>query len=69
MFLKYFLLSILIYREDVEPIGDGPQFDPNGRADIQTNSHNNELRYSITAEDFVREKHNGSISITTTERP
>lgn len=53
-----------VVREDVQPIGDGPQFDPNGTAEIQTNSHNNNLRYSITADDFVREKHNRSIATT-----
>lgn len=45
-------------REEIEPIGngEGPQYNPNGTADVTADLHNNHLSYSITAEDFVREK-------------
>lgn len=46
----------LICREEVEPIGDGPQFNPNGTADVRANLHDSELSYSITADDFVRDR-------------
>lgn len=45
-----------ICREEVEPIGDGPQFNPNGTADVRANLHDSELSYSITADDFVRDR-------------
>lgn len=45
-----------VVKEEVEPIGDGPQFNPTGTADVTANLHNNHLSYSITADDFVREK-------------
>lgn len=51
-------LLIRHYREEIEPIGDGPQYDPNGTADISANVHNQQLDYSITADDFVRERPN-----------
>lgn len=49
---------VFVYRELVEPIGDGPQYNPNGTADVKANLHDSELSYSITAQDFVRENKN-----------
>lgn len=40
------------------PIGNGPEYNPDGRADVTQNLHNNKLSYSITAKDFIREKKN-----------
>ncbi|XP_055320270.1 uncharacterized protein LOC129577379 isoform X2 [Sitodiplosis mosellana] len=45
-----------VVKEEIEPIGDGPQYNPNGTADVTADLHNNQLSYSITADDFVREK-------------
>lgn len=43
-------------RQEMEPIGDGPQYNKGGTADVTADLHNNHLSYSITADDFVREK-------------
>lgn len=51
-----------VVKEEIEPIGDGPQFNPNGTADVSANLHNNHLSYSITADDFVREKNKKTVS-------
>lgn len=59
LFINFFLN---FFREVIEPIGDGPQFNPNGTADVTANLHNNHLSYSITANDFVREKKNKTIT-------
>lgn len=48
-----------VTKEEIEPIGDGPQFNPNGTADVSTHDqHNQNLHYSITADDFVRDRKN-----------
>lgn len=47
-----------VTKEEIEPIGDGPQYDPNGTADVSTQLHNKNLHYSITADDFVRDRKN-----------
>lgn len=39
------------YREDIEPIGNGPQFNPEGKADVSTSLAGS---YSITADDIRR---------------
>lgn len=52
------MLLLFFCREEIEPIGDGPQFDPNGTADVSTHLHNKNLHYSITADDFVRDRKN-----------
>lgn len=49
---------LIHFREEIEPIGDGPTFDPNGTADVSTQLHNKNLQYSITAGDFVRDRKN-----------
>lgn len=41
-------------REDIEPIGEGPQYNPDGRADVSTSLHGSQSKYTITADDFVR---------------
>lgn len=43
-----------IFREEIEPIGEGPQYNPDGRADVATSLHGSQMKYSITADDFVR---------------
>lgn len=43
-----------IFREEIEPIGDGPQYNPDGRADVSTSLHGSQNKYTITANDFVR---------------
>lgn len=60
-----FILNIILFhfiREVIEPIGDGPQFNPDGTADIQSNLHNNKLHYQITANDFVRPKNKTAVA-------
>ncbi|KAG8307091.1 hypothetical protein J6590_031491 [Homalodisca vitripennis] len=42
-----------VVKEDVEPIGDGPQVNPyNGRAEVSSNIEGNVLQYSVTPDDF-----------------
>lgn len=43
---------MLIFREEVEPIGEGPKINLKGKADVSSSLHGS---YSITAQDFVRE--------------
>lgn len=38
--------------EEIKPIGDGPKFNPKGKADISSSMHPS---YSITADDFIRD--------------
>lgn len=42
-----------VTKEEIEPIGDGPQFNPKGTADVSSSLHGS---YTITADDFVREQ-------------
>lgn len=58
----------IIFREEIEPIGDGPQYNPDGTADVTADLHNNHLSYSITADDFVREKEKRNKVATTDAR-
>lgn len=64
-FLIIFKFFSLIFREEIEPIGDGPQYNPDGTADVTADLHNNHLEYSITADDFVREKEKRNKVVTT----
>lgn len=43
-----------VLREEIEPIGEGPQYNPDGRADVATSLHGSQMKYTITADDFVR---------------
>lgn len=43
--------KIFDYREEIEPIGDGPQFNPDGKADVSTSLTG---RYTITTDDLKR---------------
>lgn len=45
-------IKILNYREEIEPLGDGPKFNPKGRADVSTSLIGS---YSITTDDFLRD--------------
>lgn len=60
--MDFFVFFFCEFREEIEPIGDGPQFNPNGTADVTTNLHNNNLSYSITAQDFVRDTRNKTVT-------
>lgn len=40
-----------IFSEDIEPIGDGPQYNPEGKADVSSSLAGS---YSITADDIRR---------------
>lgn len=42
------------FREEIEPIGEGPQYNPDGKADVSTSLHGSQTKYTITADDFVR---------------
>lgn len=42
---------ILFIREEIEPIGDGPRFNPDGKADVSTSLTGS---YSITTDDLKR---------------
>lgn len=54
--LRIYLLQLnnieCIFREEIEPIGDGPRFNPKGKADISGSLSGN---YTITTDDFKRE--------------
>lgn len=45
---EYYLL-VLYSREEIEPIGQGPVFNPLGKADVESSLSG---RYSITADDI-----------------
>lgn len=42
---------IYVFREEIVPIGDGPQFNPDGKADVSTSLSG---RYTITTDDLKR---------------
>lgn len=39
-------------REQIEPIGEGPQYNPDGYANVETSLHGRENKYTISADDF-----------------
>lgn len=50
--LNLIFILILFYREETEPIGDGPQTNPSGTADVASSVDGTNFQYSIRAEDF-----------------
>lgn len=55
--------------EEVEPIGNGPQEDPNGRADVELHlTPGQPLTYSVTAADF-KPKTPGALNARRTQAP
>ncbi|XP_031633701.1 uncharacterized protein LOC116347281 [Contarinia nasturtii] len=55
-----------VVKEEIEPIGDGPQYNPQGTADVSADLHDNHLSYSITADDFAKPKNKKKVA---TESP
>lgn len=53
--MNYFYY-ISIYSEQIEPIGEGPEYNPDGHADVSTNLHDSSVNYQITAKDYARSK-------------
>lgn len=49
-----------LYREDITPIGDGPVYNPKGKADVSSSLHGS---YSITADDFIREPKKNKVEL------
>lgn len=52
MRLSLYLFFISLRREEVEPIGDGPQYNPDGQADVSSSLIGS---YSITGDDYQRD--------------
>lgn len=45
------LFNVVVFREEIVPIGNGPQFNPDGKADVSTSLTG---RYTITTDDLKR---------------